>query len=83
MASSLRLYDLLVVSYNVLKVLDPGQLGILSYIFKCSCIPFMVQEVEVTAILCLLYPPFIFNEISNEKWLDIKVSLKFLLLLHY
>ena len=39
MASLERPYDLLVVSYNVLKVLNPGQLGILSHILKCSYVP--------------------------------------------
>ena len=79
MASSLRLYNLLIVFYNMLKVLNPGQSGILLYILKCSCMPPMAQEAEVTTILCLLYPPLIFTlKISNKKWLDIKVSLEFL-----
>jgi hypothetical protein len=37
--ASLGPYDLLVVSYNVLKVLNLGQLGILLYILKCSYMP--------------------------------------------
>ena len=82
-ASSLGPYDLLVVSYNVLKVLSPGQLGILLHILKCSYVPPIKQEAEVTAILCLLHPPSILNEISNEKWLIVKVSLELLLLSHY
>ena len=39
MASSLEPYNLLVVSYNILKVLNLGQLGILLYILKYSYIP--------------------------------------------
>jgi hypothetical protein len=65
--ASLGPYDLLVVSYNVLKVLNLGQLGILLYILKCSYMPPMEQKAEVIAILCLLYPLFILNKISNEK----------------
>ena len=83
MASSLGPYDLLVISYNVLKVLNPGQSGILSHILKCSYVPPIEQEADITAILCLLYPPFILNEINNKKWLAVKVSLEFLLLLYY
>ena len=37
--ASLGLYDLLVVSYNILKVFNLGQLGILLYILKYSYIP--------------------------------------------
>jgi hypothetical protein len=76
MASSLRLYNLLVVFYNILKVLNLKQLGILLYILKCSYMPPIEQEAEVTAILCLPHPP-ILNEISIEKWLAVKVSWEF------
>ena len=77
-----------VVSYNMLEVLSLGQLGILLYILKCSYVPPIEQEAEVIAILCLLYPPSILppsilNEISDEKWLLVKVSLELLLLSHY
>ena len=83
MASSLGPYNLSVVFLNILKMLNLGQLGILLYILKCFYIPPMEQEAKVTTIFCLLHPPSILNEISNEEWLAVKVSLEFLLLLHY
>ena len=82
-ASSLGLYNLLVVFYNIFKVLSLGQLGILLYIFKCFYIPPIEQEAEVTAILCLLHPLSILNKISNKKWLLVKVNLELLLFLYY
>jgi len=83
MASSLGPYNLLVISRSVLKVLSPRQLGILLYILKRSYMPPMEQEAEVTAILYLLYSPSILNEIDNKKWLAVKVSLEFFILLYY
>jgi len=45
--------------------------------------PPIEQEIEVTTILCYLYPLFILSEIGNKKWLTVKISLEFLLLLYY
>ena len=76
MASSLGPYDLLVVSYNMLKVLDLGQSGILLYILKYSYVPPIKQEAEVIIIFCLLHPP-ILDKIGIEKWLAVKVNQEF------
>ena len=65
--ASLGPYDLSVVSYNMLKVFNLGQLGILLYILKYSYVPPMEQEAKVTTILYLLHPPSILKEISNNK----------------
>ena len=66
MASSLELYNLLIVSYNILSVLNLKQLEILLYILKYSYMPPIKQEAKVITILYLLYPP-ILNKISIEK----------------